>query len=138
MAGGDNVTDPTDRLVVVIDDDDLIRPILQRSLRRKDIEVHLVGSAEEAAALDDAVKARAGVIICDATVDDLELDAVAEDFRAHAPRAQLLVTSGFPPDHLESRGIHVERYPFLQKPWSIKQLVEQVVTMLAEVDEPDA
>ena len=116
--------------VLIVDDEELMRRILARSFARKSVPVLLCDTAQEALALDEAAKTELRVVLCDATVSDLDLPTFTENLRAHAPNVEILTTSGYGADHLAHQGIIVDPDRFLQKPWSINELVSRILGII--------
>lgn len=118
-------SDPS-RLVIVIDDDDLVRPVVNKALSRQGYEITEAASFELAMGIDEDTRRRAGLVLCDATLAGLDKERLHSDFGPPERAGCVVLMSGFSPDHLLSKGIPVQKDHFLQKPWSIRQLVDCV------------
>lgn len=118
----------------MIDDDDLLRPVVERGLSRKGIEVRCLDNPGEALALSDAEKAEVGLLLCDGSMAGFDPEALKVDFAQHSPEVELVVSSGFTAGILQDRGIKVDPDRFLQKPWAFKELVAFVQKLLGPAE----
>lgn len=118
------------RKVLLIDDDDLVRPVVERGLKRRNIPVLSVDDIAQAVALPPHEKAEIGVLLCDGTLAGFDPDALHADFAAHSPHVKLAVSSGYTPALLAERGVKVDPARFLQKPWGIPDLISLMEKLL--------
>jgi len=115
------------KTILVVDDDDLVRTVTVRMLRRLGYEVIETSNAETAI---DAAKAHAGTIHL--VLSDIVLGAgngieVLQTISVVRPDAASLLMSG--------SGVSVaEGVRFLQKPFTYEQLRDRVFELIGPVD----
>lgn len=128
------MTSDKPRRVLIVDDDELISQIAKRGLSRGGFDVLTVPSMDAALALTAEEKAQFGVLICDGTLSGLDLKALDDAFRACSPSLQVAVTSGYPLDHLTTLNLVVAPTNFIQKPWSLAEIIAFVRSLLDDDD----
>jgi CheY-like chemotaxis protein len=119
---------PAGPLVLLVEDEESIRQLVERSLGREGYRVVTAGSAEAALALPEAAK-------CDLLVTDVSLAGMggrglAERMRAGRGALPVLFISGATNDEELDRQLREGRLPagtvFLQKPFPVGSLLEAV------------
>ena len=116
--------------VLVVDDDDAVRFVVEEMLRA---EGHLVvgaGSSEDT--LERLASEPAfDLVIADATIPSLSSDDLLSHLGSHGGPA-LLVISGYLNDTLTARGLIGRDVPFLAKPFTAGQLADKLATILGD------
>lgn len=119
------MTERRQRVVIVIDDDETIRLLIQRTLERRGFSVHGACNGEEGLSY---LRTHQGVdlALIDQFMPGLYGDQVAREIRSFAPQIKLVLCSGYPADRLP-----VEHFDsVLSKPFRPKALVEHIVSVL--------
>jgi signal transduction histidine kinase len=118
-------TEGTETLLLV-EDNDAIREISARALRRRGYTVYEARNAEEA--IDWASKAtrRADILITDVVMPGLSGPNLAARLMQQNPKLRVLYMSGYSEDATEVHGTFWGGVPLLQKPFTPSQLAERV------------
>jgi len=118
-------TEGTETLLLV-EDNDAIREISARALRRRGYTVYEAHNAEEA--IDWALKAtrRADILITDVVMPGLSGPNLAARLMQQNPKLRVLYMSGYSEDATEVHGTFWGGVPLLQKPFTPSQLAERV------------
>lgn len=119
------------RTVLVVDDEDIVRALVTRSLR--DSGYHVLQASHGAAAIEllEADCAAVDLVICDLVMPVLGGRDVALWMRQHCPRVPLLFISGYPRSYLEAHDLFDPATPMLRKPFLPSKLLEAVEERLA-------
>jgi CheY-like chemotaxis protein len=122
---GPRATAGTETLLLV-EDNDAIREISARALRRRGYTVYEARNAEEA--IDWAAKAerRADMLITDVIMPGLSGPNLAARLMQQNPKLRVLYMSGYTDDATEVHGTFWGGVPLLQKPFTPSQLAERV------------
>jgi two-component system cell cycle sensor histidine kinase/response regulator CckA len=116
--------------ILLVDDDDAVRELFARMLRST-YEVLEACSSKQARQRFDEYKGRIDLLICDVVMPGGNGPQLAEALIQVDPSLRLLYVSGYPPDTEVLPGYPAPHVDFLQKPFSGKQLVARVATLLA-------
>ena len=112
--------------LLLVEDNDAIREISARALRRRGYTVYEARNAEEA--IDWAAKAerRADMLITDVIMPGLSGPNLAARLMQQNPKLRVLYMSGYTDDATEVHGTFWGGVPLLQKPFTPSQLAERV------------
>jgi len=118
-------SEPTGPVVLVVDDEDSIRRLASRALRMAGYRVL------EATGGTDALRFLHGdapldLLLTDINMPDLKGPEVARRFRQARPELKVLYLSGFVDALFDDRSVLSEDEAFLEKPFSIKSLLQAV------------
>jgi DNA-binding response OmpR family regulator len=118
---------PANPVVLLVDDDPLVRPLLSRFLADANFTVLTAATGQEAISVFDQEKSRLQAIILDIILPDMTGDLVLDHIRRHSGSLPVLMISGFGnttkvPEHPSTR--------FLQKPFNPHSLVQTIGEML--------
>jgi two-component system response regulator AtoC len=117
------------RRVLVADDEENIRLVLQTLLRKHGYEVQLAESAERALALIDAFKP--DFVLADVRMPGMSGIELCETLRARGAEANVIVMSAYGSLELALQAIKAGAYDYLAKPF--KQ--DEVLLVLAKAEE---
>jgi len=124
---------PTPRRVLVVEDDDLVRPLLESVLRREGFEVLVAEDGARALELCEGVGGAVDLVLSDLQMPHMSGIELCGRLRERDPTLAVLFMSGY--TDLET--FHEEgafgAANFLQKPFSSRELVRRVH---AQLDEP--
>jgi CheY-like chemotaxis protein len=114
---------PVSRLLLV-DDEPALLQLLKSYLERLGYQVDAQSDPHAAIALFENDPARYALVLTDLTLPGMNGEQMLEKMRAHNPRLQAIVSSGYP---YQPPGKHIT---FLQKPYVPKMLAEAIEKML--------
>ncbi|MCB9680354.1 MAG: response regulator [Alphaproteobacteria bacterium] len=118
-------------VVLVVDDEPLVRRVVHRVLDKAGHDVLLATSGTEALDL-----LRGGqpvdLIVSDVMMDDMVGPRFVAQAREICPDARVLFMSGETPENLPEVGLDKTRTAFLEKPFAREAFLEQVQTLLAD------
>ena len=113
--------------VLVVEDDEVVRGLVTEALREAGYRVETAGSAAEA--IERAADTHVDLLITDVVMPRMGGDLLAHELRRRRPGLRVVFTSGYPSDLASGR--IGERDHFLQKPFSINELLSAAATALA-------
>jgi len=116
--------------ILLVDDDDAVRELFARMLRAT-YEVLEACSSKQARQKYDDYEGRIDLLICDVVMPGGNGPQLAEALILVDPSLRLLFVSGYPPDTEVLPGYPAPHVDFLQKPFSGRQLVARVASLLA-------
>ena len=116
--------------ILLVDDDDAVRELFARMLRAT-YEVLEACSSKQARQKYDDYEGRIDLLICDVVMPGGNGPQLAEALILVDPSLRLLFVSGYPPDTEVHPGYPAPHVDFLQKPFSGRQLVARVASLLA-------
>jgi two-component system, cell cycle sensor histidine kinase and response regulator CckA len=118
-------TEGTETLLLV-EDNDAIREISARALRRRGYTVYESRNAEEAIEWTAKSSSKADMLITDVVMPGLSGPNLAARLMQQNPRLRVLYMSGYTDDATEVHGTFWGGVPLLQKPFTPAQLAERV------------
>jgi two-component system cell cycle sensor histidine kinase/response regulator CckA len=118
------------RTILVVDDEDIVRGLVARSLREAGYRV--AQASHGSAAIGQLERQPRGVdlVICDLVMPVLGGREVAEWMKTHCPDLPLLFMSGYPRAYLEAHHLFDPSVPMLRKPFLPSRLLEAVEELL--------
>ena len=126
------------KLVLLVEDDEVVRELVRRGLERANFRVIAVGTAEEGLVVADQYRNQIDAMVMDIMLPDSWGTRLAVDVRTLHPNVGVVYVSGFAnEDPVLGAGL-TELKPFLQKPFAINDLVKAVHSVLSTDEEEDA
>ena len=122
------------RLVLVVDDEETVRRALRRILAHLGHEVLEARDGAEAVALFVANGPAVGAVLMDLTMPGMDGVAALDAMRRIDPRAPILVSSGFGEAEVLARFGRERPDGFVQKPFELQVLRDQVEQLFAARD----
>ncbi len=116
--------------ILLVEDDDQIRRLAQRSLKREGYQVVAAENGERALELASQDKGSFHLLITDVVMPGLTGKQVAEALRQTRPDIKVLYISGYTQDIIADHGIVEEGISLLQKPFSPAGLTDCVRRVL--------
>jgi CheY-like chemotaxis protein len=116
--------------LLLVEDNDAVRDLAVKALRRRGYTVYEAESGEQA--LDWVLKAGVtpDLLITDVVMPGLSGPALAERLLAHTPELRVLFVSGYAGDQSSVHGARLEGIPLLQKPFTPSKLAERIRAIL--------
>ena len=115
--------------ILLVEDEDPVRVVAERSLTRQGYEVTSARDGEEGLALVEEGGAF-DLVVSDVVMPTLDGPAMAREIRKIAPRLPVLFMSGYAEEQLRKE-IGISNAWFMPKPFSVQQLSEKVGEVLA-------
>lgn len=132
--GEDEVVEVVSRdhsgVVLVCDDEVLIRGLVRDSLRRKDFVVLEADCGEAALEILESEGARVEVVILDLVMPGIGGGETLRRLRSEYPHIRVLVSSGYGVDSLESGSVDGVYVRFIQKPFFPSDLLRELGELL--------
>lgn len=120
----------TGEVVLVVDDEDVIRRLLCRLLSRNGYQVLDAASGEEAVALVDGQRAAVDLLVTDVIMPTMSGPQVAEALVARNPSLRVLFMSGYADDRLFVHGMERDQTHFISKPFSAEAALAKIREVL--------
>jgi PAS domain S-box-containing protein len=117
------------KTVLVVEDEDVVRGLVQQVLQGVGFEVLVARDGGEAFAL--AAKHQVDVLLSDLMMPNVGGQEVAERLRASHPELKVVFMSGYAEGGLFSDGALTSGTAFLEKPFTFSELTESVQGLLA-------
>jgi signal transduction histidine kinase/CheY-like chemotaxis protein len=113
------------RRVLVVEDDPSVRRLAVDTLQHQGFRVDSAADGREAISLLEASTEPPDLVITDLVLPHLSGRTVRQTVATRFPGVPVLYISGYPGETIESRGWLDEGVPFLQKPFSPRELVRR-------------
>jgi two-component system, cell cycle sensor histidine kinase and response regulator CckA len=119
--------------ILVVEDDDAIRPVIKRVLERKGYSLLLASDGNEALRLAETLvpPAEIALVITDLMMPGMGGIQLIAHLTRMFPRLQAMLMSGYSDDAIGRAGLPEDRVSFLQKPFSLEELTRRVADVLA-------
>jgi CheY-like chemotaxis protein/PAS domain-containing protein len=123
--------EPHRETVMVVDDEDSIRSLVARVLRREGYRVLEASSSEEALSVASGFDGEIALIVSDVMLPQMRGTELVAALRASRPSLRALLMSGYTDDPALSAGNLPKGDAFLQKPFSLAALLQTVRMVLS-------
>jgi PAS domain S-box-containing protein len=123
-------TDARGGTILLVEDDEALRHITGRILRRRGYEVHEARSAAEAEALFDVAPHRVDLLLTDVVMPGMSGPDLAQRLLERDPRVRVLYMSGYSGGALMQQDALRPDMAYLDKPFTPVQLIEKVREVL--------
>jgi len=120
-----------ERVVVVVDDEPVVRNIAVRILERKGLRAQACEDGEAALQFLGRLGARAGMLLTDVVMPGMSGRELADVVRTRYPELPVLFMSGYADDAIVRRGVEAADVVLLRKPFQPDELVDTVRSMMA-------
>ena len=117
--------------ILLVEDEDAVRRIAHRTLERNGFTVLGAASAEEALTIADTLPSL-DLLVSDVVLPQMDGRRLAERIVLRHPESRVLFTSGYIDDTELRRRAAEEGWSFLPKPYTTKELIEEVRQLLAQ------
>jgi two-component system, cell cycle sensor histidine kinase and response regulator CckA len=112
--------------VLVVEDDDLVRPVTVRLLQTQGYSAVSASGGREALEILAAPDRRIDVVLADVVMPEIGGSEVAEQIAARGLDLPVVFMSGFTDDEILYRGLLQPGAPYLQKPFDARQLGQRL------------
>jgi CheY-like chemotaxis protein len=120
----------SDEIVVVAEDEPMVRSIMARTLRDCGYSVLEAGNGREALDIVEAQKGQVSLIVADVVMPDMGGRVMATQVARRWPEVPVLFTSGYTGMEVIRRGLLEEGREFIQKPLAPEALARKVREMV--------
>jgi PAS domain S-box-containing protein len=122
--------------ILVVEDEDELRDLALRMLRGKGYQVS--GAATVAEALEVFAREQGSfhLVFSDVVLSDQSGLQLVEELLARKPDLKALLTSGYADEKVQWPIIRAKKYPFLQKPYSLSNLLKTIAEVLKSGQAP--
>ena len=118
--------------LLVVDDQEVVRSMVRRTLERVGLMIIEAADGREALAIYEKDGASIDGVLMDLTMPQLSGEETYAALRGIDPAVRVLLMSGYSAQDTSSRFVGKGLSGFLQKPFSVSELVTKVATLLAE------
>ena len=112
--------------ILVIDDDEAIRTVIQRALITTGFTVRSAPGGREAISLFERESGRFILVILDLRMPGMDPKEIVERLRATNPAVRILLMSGYNRQKALQHTLSLQLCGFLPKPFTLKELVAKV------------
>ena len=126
-----SITDPSADTILVVEDDVMVRDLLEKILARAGFTVLLAANGEEALSAAFAHDGQIALVIADIVMPRMSGRELVERLRIIRPEARALYISGYSPAVIARHGLADSRVPLLEKPFTPETVVRTVRQVLA-------
>ena len=121
-----------DGLILLADDEESIRSMGRRMLERLGFEVLVAADGREAVEVFAKVREKVRLVVLDMTMPHLDGEACFRELRRIEPAVKVIMTSGYNEQEVISRFVGKGLAGFVQKPYSIGDLIPVITRVLGE------
>jgi signal transduction histidine kinase len=116
--------------LLLVEDNDAVRELAVKALRRRGYTVHAARSGEEAIEWTLTADAKPDLLITDVVMPGVSGPNLAARLMQHNPQMRVLYVSGYAEDANALHGALVGGIPLLQKPFTPSKLAERIRAIL--------
>ena len=120
---------PNEIAVLVVDDEEPVRKFVERVMQSAGYQVAVAGDGPQAIEVAEKMT-RLDILVTDLMMPDMLGDEVARRLRQHEPRLKVLYLTGYSDRLFKDKVTLWEDEAFLDKPCSIKGLLQAVSLLL--------
>ena len=125
-----NMPPPGKETVLVVEDDEKVRSVACRMLRKLGYDVLEAACGAEALVFVEAHDGPIALLITDVVMPGMNGREVADAVRQKSPTTKVLFTSGYTADAIAEKGVADEGIAFLGKPYTLKAIGAKVRALL--------
>ncbi len=118
--------------VLLVEDEENIRQLFTRALDKYGFKVTTAASAEDALVEFSLLNGKVDIVISDMVMPGKSGLELAEELRIRKPGLKIILTSGYLDDKIKISEIQGKGFKFLQKPYSLLNLLDAVRDTLSE------
>lgn len=112
--------------ILLVEDEDAVRAFAARALTARGYNVIAAASGAEALEAMDSASARVDLVISDVVMPEMDGPTLLKALRARDPGLKVIFISGYAQEAFGKNLAEGEKFAFLPKPFSLKQLVAAV------------
>ena len=119
-----------DKLILVIDDEDMLRDVLKEVLEMVGFSALFASSGRAGIQLFEENRGRVQLILMDILMPEMSGLETHKEIKAIDPDMKFIFMSGFPDKDALSLRELVGEYVFVKKPFSVKEIVSHIKQVL--------
>jgi two-component system cell cycle sensor histidine kinase/response regulator CckA len=112
--------------VLVVEDEDVLRRVVQRVLERHGYVVHVAPDGIEALQMVRELKGQIDLVLTDVMLPEMNGPLLARHLAAEWPRTKVLFMTGYANDEVFRRGLLDEGTALLRKPFTLEEMAQMV------------
>jgi len=116
--------------VLLVEDEEAVRKFAARALVSRGYEVLEAASGREAIDLLAETEASVDLVVSDVVMPEMDGPTLMRELRKRDPALKIIFVSGYAEDAFAKNLPEGERFTFLPKPFTLKQLIETVKTAI--------
>ena len=121
--------------IILVEDEDAVRVLVQRVLETKGYKVLVASGPEEAAQICDRYEGPIDLLLTDVVMPTMSGHQLAEHLSFSRPQMKVLYMSGYTDDKVLLRGVLESAAHFIQKPFNPDAIVWKVAEVLSPLRE---
>ncbi|MTI19287.1 response regulator [Rhodobacteraceae bacterium RKSG542] len=116
--------------ILLVEDEEAVRAFAARALSSRGYEVHEAGSGTEALDVMTELDGAVDLVVSDVVMPEMDGPSLLIELRKVRPDLKIIFVSGYAEDAFEKNLPEGEKFSFLPKPFSLKQLATTVKDVL--------
>lgn len=121
--------------ILLVEDEEAVRAFSTRALRARGYTVHEASSGTHALEVMDEVGGEIDLVVSDVVMPEMDGPTLLSELRKVHPNLKIIFVSGYAEEAFEKHLAAGEKFTFLPKPFSLKELVTKVKEVLENADE---
>ena len=121
-----------DASILLVEDEEAVRAFAARALASRGYQVHEAGSGNEALEVMEETNAEVDLVVSDVVMPEMDGPTLLVELRKRRPDLKIIFVSGYAEDAFKKNLPENEKFGFLPKPFTLKQLATAVKEALAE------
>lgn len=118
------------RRILLVEDSEGVREFATLALEENDYEVYAVTTSDEALEVMEKQNSKINLVLTDVVLPDKSGIQLVEELLKKNPALKVLLSSGYTDQKSQWPVIQEKGYPFLQKPYSLTELIRTVHSVL--------
>jgi two-component system cell cycle sensor histidine kinase/response regulator CckA len=116
--------------ILLVEDEEAVRAFAARALASRGYTVHEAGSGTEALEVMDETEGEIDLVVSDVVMPEMDGPSLLVELRKISPDLKIIFVSGYAEDAFEENLPENEKFFFLPKPFTLKQLATTVKEVL--------
>ena len=117
--------------ILLVEDEEAVRAFAARALTSRGYTVHEAASGAEALEIMEETDGEIDLVVSDVVMPEMDGPSLLRELRKTQPDLKIIFVSGYAEDAFEKNLPENEKFSFLPKPFTLKQLATVVKDVLA-------